>query len=328
MSKAYELISKRRLVGGPYDAYRGMTPLRYPWAHEIWTQMLANTWFPTEVNLLDDRKRYDTLDQGSRIAYDRALSFLANLDAIQVENLSRNIVSIITAPEVARCINRQLYEEELHVTSYSTMIESISMDPEEIYFMPLEDKILEQKNDFILRQARHINDDKTELSILLAMVSNVILEGIYFYSGFATFYTLARAGNMIGSSNMIKFIQRDEEVHLELFLNMIRSYMLEIGRDITDFETEIKDLFTGAVALETAWGKHIIEKGVIGLTDGIVTDYIGYLADDRLKRMGLDPIYGVKNPIPWVDKFSKINVASTSYFEVKPTDYAKGGVVW
>ncbi len=329
MSRAHDIISKRRIFGGPKDDYRGITPVRYPWAKDIWKLMLANTWFPEEVNLVGDANEYAALEPGSRQAYDRALAFLAHLDSIQLHNLAANIAPRITSPEVEQCVNRQIFEENLHVESYSTLIEAISRNPEEIYFMPLSDELLKAKNDAVTSQGKLLETDDSAKNILLACVANIILEGIYFYSGFLTFYTLARTGKMIGSSTMIKFINRDEVVHLHLFANILREASQEFGIPMRDLKDEVYELVDKSVKLETAWGKHVIDGGVLGLTDVLVDRYIEHLANDRLGLMGLPPLYAVaKNPVAWVEDFSAVNKASTAFFERRPTDYQKGVNLW
>ena len=86
MSKALEIVSARRIFHGPKDNYRGVTPVKYPWAKEIWKVMLSNTWFPEEVNLVSDAQDYKSLSGGMKTAYDRSLAFLAHLDSIQLHN--------------------------------------------------------------------------------------------------------------------------------------------------------------------------------------------------------------------------------------------------
>src|SRR5690606_20893636 len=105
--------------------------------------------------------------------------------------------------------------------------------------------------------------------------ANVILEGVYFYSGFLTFYTLARRGKMTGSSDMIKFINRDEVTHLHLFAQLFQT-LKEERPELFDagFYEDARQLFISAAELEIAWGQYIIKEGVLGLTDQIITDYI------------------------------------------------------
>ncbi len=329
MSKALEIVSARRIFHGPKDNYRGVTPVKYPWAKEIWKVMLSNTWFPEEVNLVSDAQDYKSLSGGMKTAYDRSLAFLAHLDSIQLHNLAANIAPLITSPEVEQCVNRQVFEENLHVESYSTLIEAVSADPESIYFMPLRDELLQAKNETVTAQNRLLETNQSEKAILLACFSNMILEGIYFYSGFLTFYALARTGKMVNSSTMIKFINRDEIVHLHLFAHITKTASEEFGIPLTNLQSEIYELLKASVDLEVAWGEYVVEGGVLGLTPALIRNYIEYLANDRLGMLGIPPLYPVRpHPLKWVEEYSAVNKASTALFERRPTDYQKGVSLW
>lgn len=325
MSTAMQIINQRKLIQGPSDKLRAISPIKFPWAREMWKQMLANTWFPTEVDLTRDKKEYGSLHEGERKLFDRALAFLSNLDAIQLENLAHNISVHITDPVVQTCIYRQVYEESLHVESYSTMVEALCDDPMEIYDMYRVNPILQHKNDFVLRQANDINEKGfSPEGFIYALVSNVALEGIYFYSGFLSFYTLARMGKMLSSATMIRFIQRDELVHLEVFINMFHALKEERPELFTAEVLEnCRKILRQAVILESAWGSHLIEGGVLGLTENIISDYCKFLGDDRSMRLDLGMLYNIKNPVEWVDRFSQVNYTEENFFETKVTTYSK-----
>ncbi len=326
---AHEIVSQRKVFNGPRDSYRGIRPVKYQWAKDIWKAMLANTWFPEEINLTQDTLAYTQLTEGNRKAYDRSLSFLAHLDSIQLHNLAANISPLVTSPEVEACINRQIFEENLHVESYSLLVEAVSADPESIYFMPVHDGLLQAKNNAITAQSRLLETSHTERNILMACVANIILEGIYFYSGFATFYTLARAGLMPQSSSMIKYINRDELTHLYLFTNIVQEASKEFGIPLRSLTADIHDLMKNSVDLEVAWGSYVIEDGVLGLTPGLIKAYIEYLANQRLSAIGIEPLYDVKpHPLKWIEDFSSVNNAATAFFERRPTDYQKGVNLW
>jgi ribonucleoside-diphosphate reductase beta chain len=323
-------INKRRLIGGENDNLMQIAPVKHPWARDIWKLMLNNTWFPAEIDLSRDVKCYkEELTDGERRMYDKALAFLSNLDGIQTNNLTLNIGKYITSPEVSMCVIRQAFEEALHVESYSVMIEAIGHNPIEIYNTFDNDDILAHKNDYILAQSELVGKNYTPRNFALAVVSNIILEGIYFYSGFAAFYVLAKSGKMLGSAKMIKLIDRDEGgTHLQLFVQMYKTLQLENPEIFdADFKNDVIRLFKEAVSLEAAWGKHIIKDGVLGLTDDIIDDYIRYLADARLNMIDFLPIYGVKNPIPWIGKFSSVNGEDASFFEAKVSSYQVGGTL-
>lgn len=323
-------INKRRLIGGVDDKLFQISPVKHPFAREIWKVMLANTWFPSEVDLSRDVKCYrEELTHGERRMYDKALAFLSNLDGIQVNNLTFNIGKYITSPEVSMCIIRQAFEEALHVESYSVMIEAIGRDPIEIYNTFDTDSILAEKNQYILKQSEFVGSNYSPRNFAMAVVSNIILEGIYFYSGFAAFYVLAKSGKMLGSAKMVRLINRDEEgPHLQLFVNMYKTLQIE-NPDIFDdvFDKDVIELVKASVELETTWGKHIISEGVLGLTDAIFDDYIKFLADKRLAMIGISPIYGVKNPIPWIEKFSTVGGEDSNFFESKVSSYQVGGTL-
>ena len=126
---------------------------------------------------------------------------------------------------------------------------------------------------------------------------------------------------------MIRFIQRDEVTHLLLFQNMINSTKKESPEFFTkDLEEEVLEMFREAVKVEIAWGEYITQGQILGLTAEIIQEYIKYLADDRLRRVGLPVLYNAKHPIKWVDSFSSFNEQKTNFFEGNVTNYAKGSI--
>ena len=126
---------------------------------------------------------------------------------------------------------------------------------------------------------------------------------------------------------MIRFIQRDEVTHLVLFQNIINTMRRE-RPDLFDarLEEDVYEMFRQAVRLESAWGKYITGSQIMGLTDDIIDQYIRYLADERLRAVGMSPLYNVAHPIKWVDDFSKFNDQKTNFFEGTVTNYSKGSL--
>jgi ribonucleoside-diphosphate reductase beta chain len=134
---------------------------------------------------------------------------------------------------------------------------------------------------------------------------------------------------MLGSAQMIRFIQRDEVTHLVLFQNLINTLRKERPDLFTEeLRAEVIKMFKQAVQLETDWGKYITQGQILGLTDDIVEQYIQYLADDRLTSVGFDKIYNVTNPIKWVDDFSKFNDQKTNFFEGNVANDSKGSLTF
>ena len=322
-----EKTSERRIFGGDPTGIFELNDIKYQWAYNLWEVMLNNTWFPKEVDMTQDVSDYKRLTDSEKKAYDKVLAQLIFMDSLQTNNLIDNVNPFITSPEINLILVRQAFEEALHAQSYAVMVDSISQNSDEIYQLWRQDMMLKTKNDAIAKVYEELSDNPTDANIVKAMFANQILEGIYFYSGFTYLYTLARAGKMLGSAQMIRFIQRDEVTHLILFQNMIKSTQKERPELFTpQLLEEVYEMFKEAVELESAWGKYITQGQILGLTDKIIEQYIQYLADDRLKAVGLQPLYNVDHPIKWVDNFSKFNDQKTNFFEGNVTNYSKGSL--
>lgn len=323
-----DIINARRVIDGPSDKYRGVRPLRYPWTEDLLKTMEQNTWSPDTVDLTLDAQERFKLTEGNELCRKRALAFLSNLDAIQLDNLSQNIASHITTHEIKRCINRQIWEEEVHVRSYSQIVESTIDDPIEIYGMYEVNPVLQSKNEFIVDQSDRVKREGcTPENFALAIDANIALEGIYFFTGFLNMYAIGRSTRtMRGSVDMIKYIQRDELTHLELFQHIYRSFRREHPKVYTaKLQKRRQELYNAARELETAWGIHCIEGGVLGLTDAIVGGFVEYITDLRAESVGVPKLYGTQNPVPWFDEYSSISSGNTNTFERRNKDYQVGG---
>ena len=315
------------ILGTPDENNYDIHPSEYPWARELYDQAVANTWFPKEVDMTRDVNDYKNLTEAEKTAYDKALSQLIFMDSLQTNNLIDNVNPYVTAPEINLILVRQSFEEALHSQSYAVMVDSISTNSTEIYELWRRDMMLKHKNDSIAAVYQELAKNPTDSNFLKACFANQILEGIYFYSGFTYIYTLARAGKMLGSAQMIRFIQRDEVTHLVLFQNIINTLRKERADLFTDkLRAEVIEMFKNAVQLESDWGKYITQGQILGLTNDIVEQYIQYLADDRLNSVGFDKLYNVSNPIKWVDDFAKFNDQKTNFFEGNVTNYSKGSL--
>lgn len=337
--KNVDLINKRKIINGEDDGLMQVSPLKHPFAHDIFQTMLKNTWMPQEVPMGADKVMWDNPDQlteQERKIFKKSLAFVSNLDGIQTNNLTHNILRQITSPEVALAITRQAYEEALHVHSYSTMIEALGLDPEEIYGMYRQDMTLYEKNKYVLQSLGKIAPSsfktgtfENDQLFLEACVSNIILEGIYFYSAFMTFYILHKNGKMINSTEMIKFINRDEDIHLQLFIHIVNTIKKEQPELWTEeFQQKCIKNIEGAVEQEVSWGVSCIEDGIHFLNAENLREYIQFVADMRLNQIGLPKKYNSENPFPWIDDYTQGASLETNFFEGTVTEYSTGSLNW
>jgi ribonucleoside-diphosphate reductase beta chain len=334
-----DIINKRKVINGFDDGLMQVSPLKHPFADVIFKTMLHNNWVPQEVYMGKDFEMWTTknfLTENERRVFKKSLAFVSNLDGIQTDNITSNVLRQITSPEISLALIRQAYEEALHVHSYSTMIEALHLDPEEIYGMYRQDQKLYEKNKYILRSLAEISDANfktgsfiADQSFLAACVSNIILEGIYFYSAFLIFYVLKRSGKMPGSAEMIQFINRDEDIHLKLFINIVNEIKKEQPELWTeDFKKLILENIKGAVEHELDWGVSCVREGILGLNNDNLSQYLYFIADMRLMAIGIEPYFKTKNPFPWIDQFTQGAMIEVNFFEGTVREYSSGALQW
>lgn len=334
-----EIVNRRRVINGFDDGLMQVSPLKHPWAYDIFNTMIKNTWVPQEVpmqldvNMWNDPK---ALTDQERSVFERSLAFVSNLDGLQTNNLACNIIRHITSPEIVLAITRQTYEEALHVQSYATMVEALALDPESVYGLYRTDQDLYEKNQTVLASVSKIADAtfktgtfETDQMFLESCIGNVILEGIYFYSAFLIFYVLRRNNKMPGSAEMIQFINRDEDMHLKLFIkisNTIREEQPELWTD--EFQGQIRKNIVDAVTMEHQWGATCIGSGILGLTPADLKQYLQFVGDMRLLALGLEKEWNAKNPFPWIDEFTQGSMIEVNFFEGTVREYQSGTLEW
>ena len=315
------------MVGGNTTNLREWNRIKYDWANTLYRTMLNNFWIPEEISLNEDIKQFPYLTDSERRAFDKIISFLNFLDSIQSENLP-NLSRYITASEVASLLNIQAFQEEIHAQSYSYILDTVTnpITRDRIYDEWRTDEHLLARNRFIADIYQRFSDEPSEHNLIRTIMANYILEGIYFYSGFSFFYTLARQGKMTATSTIFKYINRDEVTHLVLFQNIIRELRIERPELFTaELEAELTQMLREGTENEIAWGQYITDDKILGINNTLIERYIKYLANQRADSIGLQPLYPdiKENPMAWIESFSNLNSTKTDFFEAKVTNYTK-----
>lgn len=318
-------LLERKIIKGNSTNLFNLNNVKFSWATQLYRTMMANFWIPEKVDLTQDKNDYENLTVPEREAYDGILSFLIFLDSIQTNNLP-NISDYITAPEVNLLLSIQTFQEAIHSQSYQYIIESIL--PKEsrdlIYDKWRDDKVLFERNRFIAQIYQDFIEEASDQNFAKVLIANYLLESLYFYNGFNFFYLLASRNKMVGTSDVIRLINRDELSHVVLFQKIIR----EIKAENHNFfeEEEIRSMFRTAVEQEILWTEHIIGNRILGITTETTEAYTKWLANERLRTIGLAPMYEefTKNPYKHLERFADTegdgNVKS-NFFEGTVTSY-------
>ena len=320
-----DALFARKIIKGDTTNIFNLNNVKYQWGNQLYRTMMANFWIPEKVDLTQDKNDYKNLTEYEKEAFDGILSFLVFLDSIQTNNVP-NISSYITAPEVNLLLSIQTYQEAIHSQSYQYMIESL-LEKEtrnNIYERWREDKVLFERNRYIAKIYQDFLDNSSDNNFARVIIANYLLESLYFYNGFNFFYLLASRNKMMGTSDIIRLINRDELSHVVLFQLIIKA-IIEQEPNFFKIE-EIYEMFQKAVEQEINWTNYIIGDNILGITKETTEQYTKWLANERLKSLGLLSLYEGfdKNPYKHFEKFADTegegNVKA-NFFEGTVTSY-------
>ena len=320
-----DTVENRSIWFGNTTNLMQLNDVRYSWAIGLYQQMRENFWIPQKLDLTQDVTDYWNLTGDERRAYNGILSYLTFLDSIQTCNLP-HIKSCITAPEIGLCIAEQIAQEGMHNQSYQYIIETVipSDRRSAVYEFWRTDTILQARCEFIAGLYQKYLDFPNEENYFMALVADYLLEGMYFYNGFIYFYNLASRMLMPGSADIFKMINRDELSHVRLYQKLIPE-----AQEIFPHSVEaIYSMFSVAVAHECTWTNHIIGDNVLGITSETTEQYTKYLANMRLRAIGLQPLYTQeryqKSPYKHLERFGDTKSAGhvrANFFEAGVTSY-------
>lgn len=318
-------VSHRSIWFGETTNLMQLNDVRYTWAVGLYQQMRENFWIPQKLDITQDVTDYWNLTPQERRAFDGILSYLTFLDSVQTCNLP-HIKSCITAPEISLCIAEQISQEGMHNQSYQYMIETIIPGERRsvVYDFWRTDAILKDRCEYIATHYQRYIDSPTQENYFTALLADYLLEGMYFYNGFIFFYNLASRMLMPGSADIFKMINRDELSHVRLFQRLIPEAMAVLPHSVD----QIYEMFAKAVEYECTWTNHIVGMEVLGITETSTIQYTKYLANMRLKAIGLNPLYPEpeyqKSPYRHLERFSDTKSeghTKANFFEAGVTAY-------
>jgi ribonucleoside-diphosphate reductase beta chain len=336
-----------------YDSYK------YPVFDKLTTQQLGYFWRPEEVSLQKDRGDYQTLRPEQKHIYTSNLKYQIMLDSIQGRGPGMAFIPYCSLPELEACMEVWGFMEMIHSRSYTYIIKNIYSDPSEVFDTIIHDeRILERaksvtesyddfinsaqnygtSNDWMYRlegvtnAKENLNDVKRKLYRAIANVN--ILEGIRFYVSFACSFAFGELKLMEGSAKIISLIARDENQHLALTQNILNKWRdgddPEMQKIMKEEEEWTYKMFDRAVNEEKRWADYLFKDGsMIGLNDKLLQQYVEWIANRRLKAIGLKPQYDISannNPLPWTQHWISSKGLQVAPQETEVESYVVGGI--
>ncbi|HEX7659979.1 MAG TPA: ribonucleotide-diphosphate reductase subunit beta [Pseudonocardiaceae bacterium] len=289
-----------------------LRPMRYPHFFDRFRDAIKNTWTVEEVDLYSDLKDLARMTPAERHLISRLVAFFATGDTIVSNNLVLNLYHHVNSPEGRLYLSRQLFEEAVHVQFYLNLLDTYVPDEKERYeaFAAVENiPSIKRKADFCfkwidsIRQLDRLETKAQRRQFLLNLICFAgCIEGLFFYGAFAYVYFLRSRGLLNGLASGTNWVFRDESMHMAFafdVVDVVRAEEPELFDD--EMAGQVREMIGEAVECEVQFAEDLLGGGVSGLSVADMREYLQSVADRRLTLLGLEPIYGSKNPLAFME---------------------------
>ena len=325
-----------------YDVFR------YPEYDKLNQTMLGYFWRPEEVSLQKDRGDYQEFREEQKHIFTANLKYQTLLESVQGRGPCLSFLPYCSSPELEGCIIAWDFFETIHSRSYTHIVKNVYPDPGEVFDTILDDEKIIERAISVTKNYDEFNEIANQYfhhgkgtiydvkkSLYKAMMTVNILEGLRFYVSFACTFAFGELKLMEGSAKIISLIARDEATHLNLSTHIIKHWMK--GDDDPDFvkiakecEEEVYEMWRTCVNEEKAWADYLFTKGsIVGLNANLLHAYVEFIANKRLKALGLKTIYDRplnQNPLPWTQHWLSSAGLQVAPQETEVESYIIGGV--
>lgn len=327
--KLYDLNAPNKstaIINGESSNILNWDDIKFPWARKKWKTMVKNYWVAEEVNMTDDQRQWLELPERYKESFKKIIGLLAFLDSIQTDYCG-HMAFYLTDSSLMHCMNVVAFQESIHNESYSYVLSSLVPYEEqlEVFDYWKTNKVMQERNEFIGQGYKAFVENPTVESFLKSCVYDVILEGLFFYSGFIFFYNLARNNKMLNTARMISFINRDEQTHVDLFASIYKETIKQYPQYKEMMDKFGTEAFAKAAELELKWAKHAVMDALDGVLESEVEGYIKYYANFRANQMGFEKPFPeiTENPLKWIKQYLNFSLGKVDFFEDKVSDYEK-----
>lgn len=306
-----------------------LKPIRYKWAMDLYDQAIANTWFPNEIQLVQDLEDWKKMTEEERHAVEFLMSYFNPNELLVNKALAFGVYPYVNAAECHLYLAKQMWEEANHCMAFEYVLDTFPIDRDKAYAAHVDEPVMAAKEAFETKYIKRMTEDTMDITttegkkdfIRNLIAYNIILEGIWFYSGFMVALSFRQRNLLRNFGSLIDWIVRDESLHLKYGINLILT-VIEENEDLQDeaFAAEIKQMILDGVSMEEAYNKALLPKGILGLNADYINQYVKYLTDRRLEELGFEAEYKVSNPAKWMATAND-TLELVNFFESTNTSY-------
>jgi ribonucleoside-diphosphate reductase beta chain len=289
-----------------------LRPMRYPQFFDRFKDAIKNTWTVEEVDLHSDLADLAKLSPAEQHLVSRLVAFFATGDTIVANNLVLNLYQHVNSPEGRLYLSRQLFEEAVHVQFYLNLLDTYVPDERERFaaFAAVENiPSIARKAEFCFRwidsifELRELRTREDRRAFLLNLICfAACIEGLFFYGAFAYVYFLRSRGLLHGLASGTNWVFRDESMHMAFAFDVVDTVRAE-EPELFDAEMarQVRDMLAEAVECEVQFAADLLDQGVSGLSLADMREYLQHVADRRLAQLGIDSLYGSRNPFAFME---------------------------
>ncbi len=296
-------------------------PFQFPWAFDFWKIQQQIHWLPEEVPLGEDLQDWaHNLTASEKNLLTQIFRFFTQAD-VEVQNCYHEQYGRIFKPtEIKMMLAAFSNMETVHIAAYSHLLDTVGM-PETEYAAFLEYDAMKAKHDYLEQFGVRTNE---EILTTLAMFGG-FTEGLQLFASFAMLMNFPRLKKMKGMGQIVTWSVRDETLHCEGIIRLFHEFARETGALCDGVKSKIVEHCQAVVRMEDKFIDLAFELGPVeGMTPDDIKRYVRFIADWRLKQLGLEPIYMIENhPLPWLVELLN-GVEHGNFFEVRATEYSKG----
>ena len=339
--------SKQPMFFGEDQAIQRYDVFKYPQFDKLNQTMLGYFWRAEEVSLQKDRADFQGFRPEQKHIFTSNLKYQTLLDSVQGRGPCLSFLPYCSNSELEGCIVTWDFFETIHSRAYTHIMKNVYADPSEVF-----DTILNDNE--ILKRAVSVTENYDRFSELalnwtvqgkgdilevkkalyLAMINVNLLEGLRFYVSFACTFAFGELKLMEGSAKILSLIARDESQHLAITTAILKNWQAGDDREmksiVKECEDEVIKMYKACVDEEKAWTKYLFKDGsIIGLNEKLLSNYVEWIANKRLRSIGLDALYDVpanQNPLPWTEHWLSSKGMQIAPQETEVEGYIVGGI--
>ena len=339
-------FTKQPMFFGEDQNVQRFDTYKYPVFDKLTQTQLGYFWRPEEVSLQKDRSDFASFRPEQKHIFTSNLKYQTLLDSVQGRGPAIAFLPYCSLPELESCIVTWDFFETLHSRSYTHIIKNVYSNPSDVL-----DRIVDEEQ--IVKRATSVTkyyDDFIEYAkqwdvngkgstrvlkkkLYLAMANVNMLEGLRFYVSFACTFAFGELKLMEGSAKILSLIARDESQHLAITTHIIKNWMAGDDKEmkplIKECEDEVIKMWKNCVNEEKQWCNFLFKDGsIIGLNERLLSSYVEYIANKRMKALGFDPIYDApkQNPLPWTQHWLSSKGMQVAPMETEIESYIIGGI--